>query len=232
MFQQEKPFLKPLPKEEFEYFKIGCRTVHADGHIEVRKSYYSVPYMYLGSRVTVHYNSKWVKVFVKENAVVTQIAFHRVVNPGRFQTQNHHLPEKKCFTTASYTKYLKEKCTHVGDGCERWATLALQEREQHGAGRRVRTFVTGFKGRGPSAERSPHPPFPVPVPVPVSVDEPSRFALFVSRFTCTTHVSRLAAASGGAGGARPTVRKLDCQRPHLDALRRWVARELNPEPSA
>jgi transposase len=130
MFQQEKPFLKPLPPAEFEYFKISCRTVHADGHIEVRKAYYSIPYMYLGSRVTVHYNSKWVKVFVKQNGVLTQIAFHRVVPPGRFKTETHHLPEKKCFTTASYTKYLKEKCTHVGEGCERWANIALQEREQ------------------------------------------------------------------------------------------------------
>lgn len=128
MFLEEKPCLQSLPEKEFEYFKIGCRTVHADGHIEVAKSYYSVPYRYLGKRVIVHFNSKWVKVFVTVNNVQTIVACHRRITKGRFQTIKSHLPENKTFTNASYTKYLIEKCSQIGQSCRNWAEKVLKDR--------------------------------------------------------------------------------------------------------
>jgi transposase len=130
MFQDEQGHLKALPDKTFDYFKIGVRTVHADGHIEVNKSYYSVPYKHLGKQVTVHFNSLWIKVFVREHQALTLIAFHRAIQPGRFRTSKEHLPEKKCFTTLSFTNYLLEKCKAIGAGCTRWAQDALREREE------------------------------------------------------------------------------------------------------
>jgi transposase len=130
MFQEEKTHLRQLPDTEFDYFKIGFRTVHADGHIEVNKSYYSVPYLYLGKQVIIHFNSRWIKVFHKGNNQLELVAFHRTVNPGRFQTSSNHLPQNKTFTTASYTKYLLEKCRNVGRDCASWAEAALRDREQ------------------------------------------------------------------------------------------------------
>jgi transposase len=130
MFQQEKPFLKALPEKQFEYFKIGERTVHADAHVEVAKSYYSVPHMYVGKRVTVHFNSIWVKVFGKKDGLPELIAFHRTVFPGRFKTEKTHLPDNKAFTEASYTKYLKNKASQIGRSCLGWVKEALQERKQ------------------------------------------------------------------------------------------------------
>jgi len=130
MFQEERSSLKPLPESEFEFFKVSCRTVHADGHIEVNKSYYSVPYQYLGMRLIVHYNSKWVKVFNKEKNHLTLLAFHRATNQGRFKTSKEHLPLKKTFTTITYTKHLIGRCSQIGESCENWAKQALDEREQ------------------------------------------------------------------------------------------------------
>jgi len=130
MFSEERDRLKTLPPGEFEYFKIGTRTVHADGHIEVARAYYSVPHQYLGRRVTVHFNSKWVKILGPLSDSLEPIAFHRTIIPGRFRTESQHLPHKKTFSIVSYTRYLIEKCGHIGPDCEKWAHFILEERQQ------------------------------------------------------------------------------------------------------
>jgi transposase/5S rRNA maturation endonuclease (ribonuclease M5) len=41
LFQEEKPYLQPLPLESFRYFKQETRTVYDDGAIQVGNSYYA-----------------------------------------------------------------------------------------------------------------------------------------------------------------------------------------------
>jgi len=41
LFQEEKPYLQPLPLESFRYFKQETRTVYDDGTIQVGNSYYA-----------------------------------------------------------------------------------------------------------------------------------------------------------------------------------------------
>lgn len=130
MFQDEKPFLKILPKTAFDYFKMGERTVHADAHIEVAKSYYSVPHRYAGKRVIVHFNSIWVRVFEKDGNRHELIAFHRTIVPGRFRTDNSHLPDSKTFSEASYTQYLIQKAELIGPWCLKWVNEAMRQRKQ------------------------------------------------------------------------------------------------------
>jgi hypothetical protein len=130
MFLTERETLQPLPDSRFQFFKIGQRTVHADGHIEIQKSYYSVPYTFIGKRVTVHFNSDWVKVFIPLQGVPTMIAFHKATGAGRYQTSNKHIPEHKIFTNASYTQYLQKKSREIGEGCAKWVEKTLTERAQ------------------------------------------------------------------------------------------------------
>ena len=130
MFLEELPALGALPEKAFQYFKVGLRTVHADGHIEVGRSYYSVPHSYLGRRVKVLFNSQWVKVFDPQTNLAHPIAFHRVTVPGRFRTERTHFPETKTFTAGRYAKYLIEQCRIVGEECEQWARIALECRDQ------------------------------------------------------------------------------------------------------
>jgi transposase len=53
MFDEERPFLQPLPTR-FEYYRICQRTVHFDGYIEVDSAYYSAPPRYIGQKVVTH----------------------------------------------------------------------------------------------------------------------------------------------------------------------------------
>jgi len=53
MFEEERPFLQPLPATRFEYYRILERRVHLDGHVEVNGAYYSVPPRYVGATVVL-----------------------------------------------------------------------------------------------------------------------------------------------------------------------------------
>jgi hypothetical protein len=48
----ERAALLPLPLEPFPSFQEGRRTVHRDGHVEVKRAYYAVPPEYLAREVS------------------------------------------------------------------------------------------------------------------------------------------------------------------------------------
>ena len=47
----EQPALRPLPAMVFPVFEEAPRTVHRDGYVEFRRTYYSVPPEYVGRQV-------------------------------------------------------------------------------------------------------------------------------------------------------------------------------------
>lgn len=127
MFEEEKPFLQPLPKEPYAFFKIGERKVSIiDSHIEVAGAYYPIPPQYMGQYVTVHFNTKWVKAFYKNK----RIQFLSAVAKGRFHPDKRCLPDHKSGSQTQYIQYLFEKCSEIGPSVMEWAKLAELERKQ------------------------------------------------------------------------------------------------------
>jgi hypothetical protein len=53
LFQEEKPYLQPLPLESFRYFKQETRTVYDDGTIQVGNAYYAANPAPLGSEPVI-----------------------------------------------------------------------------------------------------------------------------------------------------------------------------------
>ena len=125
---EESKALKPLPKDIFQFFNIGPRIVHNDGHIEVKKAYYSVPHYLVGRQLNVHFNGKWVKAFYNNKLV----AFHRTIQPGKFQTDRKHIPEHFSLTTEEYKNRLINRCSEIGRHCKLWAIKVIKERNQLG----------------------------------------------------------------------------------------------------
>jgi transposase len=121
----ERQHLLPLPAEAFQFFEVVERSVHIDGHIEVKGAYYSVPHRYLGIRVTVHFNRQWLKVYHRGEV----IAFHAVGDKGRFTTVPDHLPEYKALSQQQYTARLLQRCQAIGPNCHAWAQKSLTARE-------------------------------------------------------------------------------------------------------
>ena len=77
MFEEERPFLLPLPATRFEYYRICERTVHFDGYIEVDSAYYSAPPRYVGSKVVVHVGRLWLRILDPTDARVPARASDR-----------------------------------------------------------------------------------------------------------------------------------------------------------
>lgn len=88
----EKPALRPLPAERFEIYNYKTpTTVHIDYHIEVEKSYYSVPYTLIGETVEVKYNSGVVEVYHKKRRIASHI---RTYTKGKYITEDSHMPHE------------------------------------------------------------------------------------------------------------------------------------------
>ena len=62
MFAEERPALLPLPLEPFRYYQYGERTVHLDGCVEVEAAYYSAPPGWIGRRVPVQWDVRYVRL--------------------------------------------------------------------------------------------------------------------------------------------------------------------------
>ena len=104
MFEEERPFLRPLPPTRFEYYRIFQRRVHLDSHIEVNGAYYSVPPRYVGATVMVHAGRLWLRVLdpvrqecIREHIIATTKGSRRTIDsdrPKQTPPQVHKLIER------------------------------------------------------------------------------------------------------------------------------------------
>ena len=125
----ERPALLPLAADRFPFFHEGQRKVHRDGHVEIDRSYYSVPPEHLGRTVWVRYDSRLVRVFTERFEL---IASHVRVGPGRFSTLEGHLASEKISGVERGASYLLGRATHVGPKTALWAKAVLAERGVQG----------------------------------------------------------------------------------------------------
>ncbi len=143
-FELERSALLPLPAERFPFFHEGRRHVNRDGHVEVDKSYYSVPPEYLGREVWARWDSRVVRVF---NCRFEQIAIHAKREPGRFSTQDRHIDPKKRNGIERGAAWLLNKTSHIGPYAGRWAEQMVQQRGIEGV--RVLQGLLSLAGRHP-----------------------------------------------------------------------------------
>ena len=84
----DKPELKPLPQQRYEYVHVKKARVHVDDHVEYESHYYSVPHKLVGSEVFIHATQRLVTVLHRNR----QVACH-VRDARRFITEPSHMPE-------------------------------------------------------------------------------------------------------------------------------------------
>jgi transposase len=127
--EAERPALLPLPGERFPCFQEGQRTVHRDGHVEVDKSYYSVPPEFLGRRVWVRWDLRLVRVF---NSRMEQIAVHVRAEPGRFSTDRQHIASEKISGAERGAAWLLTRIRLLGVQAARWGEAVIENRGVEG----------------------------------------------------------------------------------------------------
>jgi len=80
MFESiDRPALKPLPAQAYQYAQWKKATVNVDYHIEVARHYYSVPHTLIRKRIDVRLTDTTVECFYKgSHALLNQIAIQFV----------------------------------------------------------------------------------------------------------------------------------------------------------
>ena len=88
----DKPALRPLPKEPFEYYEtVPINKVPNNYHVTYDGFYYSVPYCMYGKPVIIHAFSKKLEIY---NEMGNRIAIHtRRYSGKRYVTDIEHMPE-------------------------------------------------------------------------------------------------------------------------------------------
>ncbi len=123
MFEEERPFLVPLPISRFEYCRICGRTVHFDGYIEVDSAYYSAPPRYVGSKVVVHVGRLWLRILDAKTLECVRehdVALHK----GQRRTHDADRPKQ----TPIRIEKLAERIAGAGPGCKAFASKLVEDR--------------------------------------------------------------------------------------------------------
>lgn len=125
--QYEKPALKSLPSEPFEIKYQTSAKVQSNYHVVLGKDWhnYSVPYKYVGKKVSVIYTGNEVEIYFK----MQLIACHkRNYMRNGFSTQADHCPDNHKMATIlqRYTPdNFIDKAREIGCNCEKYIQAIL-----------------------------------------------------------------------------------------------------------
>jgi transposase len=123
--QAERAALKPLPASLFPCFAEAKRSVHRDGYVAFRQSFYSAPPEYVGCEVWLRAEARLVRLY---NLRMEPIGVHARAEPGRFATADAHLHSCKRAIIERGADYLLEHCRLLGAQCGAWAEGLMAQR--------------------------------------------------------------------------------------------------------
>jgi transposase len=126
----ERRALLPLPPDAFPSFHEGRRTVHPDGHVEVKRSYYAVPSEYLGRVLWVRWDARLVRIF---NERMKQIAVHVKQEPGGFSSPSEYIAAEKISDVERGAAWLLRKVAgRLGPQSAAWGEAMVKARGVEG----------------------------------------------------------------------------------------------------
>ena len=89
-FEEEKPFLLPLPLYPFEMAAWKIATVQYNYHISVDHQNYSCPYEYIKQKVDVRLTNNTVEIFYDNTRIASH--FRLYGRPNQYSTLETHMP--------------------------------------------------------------------------------------------------------------------------------------------
>lgn len=86
----DRPAMKALPEQRYEYAEWERHKVNIDYHVEIGRHYYSVPYQLKGATVDARVTASTVEILFRGKRVASHA---RSPVPGRHTTVSAHMPE-------------------------------------------------------------------------------------------------------------------------------------------
>jgi transposase len=126
--QQERDLLKQLPAEPFYSKKIVQLTVQRNYHIQLTEDhrYYSVPYIYVGKKVRVVYDSRTIEVYLNQERIALHV--RKNLNTA-YTTLAEHMPphHQRMHQIKGFNREdLLSQASRIGQYTLEAATLILQ----------------------------------------------------------------------------------------------------------
>lgn len=125
----EKSALSPLPVMMYQLKYSSRTTVHKTSHVYLShdKHYYSVPFSYIGKKVTLIYSKSSVEVYYEQR----RIAFHnRSHTKYGYTTIKEHMPSSYQFMTEWNPSRFISWGASIGEHCEGYI-MKILEKKQH-----------------------------------------------------------------------------------------------------
>lgn len=110
----DRGYLKALPSEPYQ-LKDYCRAkVQKMGYVYFSpdKTYYSVPYRYIGHQTRIHYTDHWVEVFFNHERIASH---HRSGIQGTYITNKDHLSSSHRAYSEWSPDFFKKKAQGLGE---------------------------------------------------------------------------------------------------------------------
>mgnify|MGYP001343428685 CR=1 FL=1 len=122
----DKPALKPLPRDAYEYAQWKKATVNIDYHVEADDHYYSVPHEFARRQVEVRMTVTTVEVFLQGQRIASHM---RSPQKGRHSTVTGHMPESHQAQHGWTPERLQDWARKFGSATADVATNILESRE-------------------------------------------------------------------------------------------------------
>tara|TARA_B110001454_G_C12710520_1_gene430533 strand:- start:862 stop:2352 length:1491 start_codon:yes stop_codon:yes gene_type:complete len=115
MFTEEKPYLKPLPKQSYKVATFHRAVLSRDCHLMFDENYYSAPERHRGKMLDVWATSKTVEIFLEGDRVAVHC---RPNTTRRFITDTSHYPAAQQAFAEEDVQKLINKSKSIGLECE------------------------------------------------------------------------------------------------------------------
>ncbi|HKB46295.1 MAG TPA: IS21 family transposase [Ktedonobacterales bacterium] len=107
----ERPALRPLPLQRYEYATWKRAKVFLDYHIEHERRYYSVPYRLIGKSVDLRISAHTIEVYYRGQSVARHV---KAAGSRRFITEPGHRPERHSAVIELSHERLLERAEAIG----------------------------------------------------------------------------------------------------------------------
>lgn len=107
----DKPALKPLPFERYQYAKWKKMKIPLDYHVSFEGNFYSVPYKYLNQKVEIRSTAKTVECFYQQERIASHV---RSYERYRYVTLKEHMPKAHQVQSEYSLDFIMENAKRIG----------------------------------------------------------------------------------------------------------------------
>ena len=120
----DRPALKPLPAQPYQYIAIKPVKVNIDYHVQFDQHHYSVPHQYVGERLELHASETLVQMYFRRQ----HIASHPRKHSYGFSTNPAHMPTRHRKQQQWTPQRLQRWAKDIGPDCLTWVSEQLARR--------------------------------------------------------------------------------------------------------